>query len=136
MRASLVDADFTNVSNVETLQLTHSGGTAQSVTLDAAGAMAAGLNYGECLGRHRQQCVVTVECLGLRQYPGHRPPVRATTSSPSAAAPTWSVTGAGSDTVNGALSTGDTIDLGADNDIFDYRVTAASNFVDGGGGHG
>jgi Ca2+-binding RTX toxin-like protein len=44
------------------------------------------------------------------------------------------VTGAGSDTVNGALSTGDTIDLGADNDIFDYRVTAASNFVDGAAG--
>jgi hypothetical protein len=129
--ASLVDADFTNVSNVETLQLTHSGGTAQSLTLDAE-AVAAGLNAVNASAATGSNAVtVNASAFGnaLAITTGAGNDVITLGGGANVV-----VTGAGSDTVNGALSTGDTIDLGADNDIFDYRVTAASNFVDGAAG--
>jgi hypothetical protein len=129
--ASLVDADFTNVSNVETLQLAHAGGTAQSVTLDAE-AVAAGFNAVNASAATGSNAVtVNASAFGntLAITTGAGNDVITLGGGANVV-----VTGAGSDTVNGALSTGDTIDLGADNDIFDYRVTAASNFVDGAAG--
>jgi hypothetical protein len=130
--ASTVDDDFTNVLGVEILQLFHGGGTAQSVTL-AAEAEEAGLS--SVISEAAATGAVTVDASAFDN-------ALAITTGGGADVITLGsganvvVTGAGSDTVNGTLTAGDTIDLGADNDTFDYRVTALGNVVDGGAGTG
>ena len=127
--ASTVDDDFTNVDNIETLMLNISDGSAQSVTLEGAAELAGlstvnAANAGSANG-------VTVDASAfdnaLTIITGAGNDVVVLGSGINVVS-----TGAGSDDVTGALTADDTIDLGADNDIFIFEATvSASNIVDG-----
>jgi len=129
----LADADFSALGSIETLQLLDATGAAQTVTLDtnAENSGLAAVNASAATAGNAVTVNASAFDNALAITTGAGDDVITLGSGINVV-----VTGAGSDTVNGALTASDTIDLGADNDTFDYRVTAATNVVDGGAGTG